>query len=556
MENYICKWMNTDPKHKSFNIDIETESPSMVLDSDGNIYTTYPFVYGNTICGDSNKGIAVMKMDPNGQVLWLTQSPFFNTEGGVSVEPKIAIDSQSNIYVVYQTNSALRGFMKTGSNDVIVFSLNPNGCDRWIRQGGRILTIDGKFVEDQTDTDHHIIDFNGSGFNSFPDITIGTDNTLFITLTTSSVKLNEHHPDKKSDIVVVSMNSDGKIIWIRQENKFNQGSLENRLSKITAYDDHCIVVFDAQFDPTFNTVMVFALNTYGHFKWIRQISSTKSIFSQDITSSYGALMPMTSNPNLLNSPAYIFITYHGLVHKRSESNTFTSDQHQASSKVFVTKIDVLGMIMWTSQINSSNYSSSIAVNRRGNCYVASLNITNAMHINLTKLRSDGSVEWSLKPFVSSLSQPFPVVSVDFNQDVVMTFSSNQDKTLSPKFLEQLNHTFDFFTGYSDADKDRLHQMLVTIGSNWNIPDQYLLYNLLNDFVIRSNNYLLQHPETALYDPLVVLVNKITGGFYYVPDTVQHITVCKFSNAMNIVFNPKDTIDVVVKNILLKTLIIR
>lgn len=123
---------NTSSNEGEFNI-----PSKIIIDTNGDIYFTYVTVgtiSGGTNLNLGETDIVVTKINGlNGFYIWSKQLPIFNTTSFDS-EPQITVDGQNNVYVSYTTDSVVSGGTNRGSNDIVIFKLDSNGNHLWNSQ--------------------------------------------------------------------------------------------------------------------------------------------------------------------------------------------------------------------------------------------------------------------------------------------------------------------------------------------------------------------------------------------------------------------------------------
>lgn len=106
---------------------------AMALNASGYIYlagTTSGVLPGQTDLSGSDA--YVIKLDPQGNWLWNIQFGTYNVDEGAV----IATDSSGNIFVGGRTTGAFPGYTNTGSYDLFIRKLDPDGATYWTRQFG------------------------------------------------------------------------------------------------------------------------------------------------------------------------------------------------------------------------------------------------------------------------------------------------------------------------------------------------------------------------------------------------------------------------------------
>ena len=197
---YVVEWI----KQTGFNTAFSEVLPCIAADSDS-VYVTYQtnaVVPGGTIAGGFSD-IVVMRINNAGTVLWLKQTTLMNT-AGFDANQTIAADSDG-LYVTYQTGGTVSGGVQSGSPgayDIVVMRMNKiDGSVSWIQQTAVMST---------------------AGDDSRPRIAAYSDD-LYVTYytdgTVSGGVLSGNY-----DIVVMRMSkANGSVVWIKQTALMNAG---------------------------------------------------------------------------------------------------------------------------------------------------------------------------------------------------------------------------------------------------------------------------------------------------------------------------------------------
>ena len=120
------QWVKQLP---SFNTNLNDFFPDITVDRSGNVYVSY-YTAGGDVGGEDNineggNDIVVFKLDTNGDQQWVEQLASFNTNKD-DLSPSITVDSSGNIYVSYFTVDGDVGGkdnQNEGGNDIVVFKL-------------------------------------------------------------------------------------------------------------------------------------------------------------------------------------------------------------------------------------------------------------------------------------------------------------------------------------------------------------------------------------------------------------------------------------------------
>lgn len=158
-------------------------------------------ISGGMRIGEGND-IAVVKINTNGEVLWVIQNQLINSTLGGS-NPSIAIDKLNNICIVYSCYGVISGgTLPSGSNYLAILKLNENGQTLWIRQ-------DLSFISD-------IID------NELPQIATDKFNNIYITYYSDRIVSGAGNTLVGStDVIICKFDSNGNTLWTKQDTIIN-----------------------------------------------------------------------------------------------------------------------------------------------------------------------------------------------------------------------------------------------------------------------------------------------------------------------------------------------
>ncbi|QKF94492.1 hypothetical protein QKU48_gp1034 [Fadolivirus algeromassiliense] len=316
----------------TFNTNSDDSKPAITIGSSGNIYIA--FQTSGTVSGGTASGgtdIAVMKMDTNGNLLWIKQDPSFNTTAN-DANPAISVDSNENVYVSYNTTGTVSGGTNSGSNDVVVFKLNSTGTFQWVQQQAA---------------------FNTSGSDTLSSISTDASGNVYVTYMTTGT-VSGGTLSGVTDIVVFKLNTNGNFVWAQQQVAFNTTSTEESPVIVADASGNSYIAYttDGTVSGGVNAggsdIVLFKLDTNGNLLWVRQQSSYNSITTEAIPA---IALDHTSN---------IYITYLFGPH--------------AAFKIAVAKFNTDGTFKWiknTSDINTvvNNTFPSIGLDSNCNIYV-------------------------------------------------------------------------------------------------------------------------------------------------------------------------------------------
>ncbi|CBW26032.1 putative exported protein [Halobacteriovorax marinus SJ] len=179
---------------------------STITDSDRNIYCA-----GNTNgaidsseAADATGDAFIMKMDKDGNLLWVTQlgsnKAAVLDSSSSDVCYSITLDDDGNVYCAGETSSGLSE-TNGGGSDAFVAKLDTNGNIIWISQLGG-------------DTDDGVIVQNASGNEQCYGVKVDSDGNVYCAGNTSGA-LGEANAGI-TDIFFTKLNSSGAVQWVKQ----------------------------------------------------------------------------------------------------------------------------------------------------------------------------------------------------------------------------------------------------------------------------------------------------------------------------------------------------
>ena len=296
-------------------------NPAIAVDVSGNSYITH-FSSG-TVSGGTNKGsndIVVTKLDTNGNLVWIQQQLNMNTTGA-DLYPTIILDSNGNIYVTYHTAGTVSGGTFLGSNDIVVFKMNNNGNLLWIKQhfsmnstgteanaaigvdgAGNVYltyytagTVSGGTNKGSNDIAVTKLDTNGnlvwikqqlamntSGSDVTPFIAVDSAGNSYVTYYSSGA-VSSGTFSGNNDIVVFKMDTNGNLVWIKEPTSVNTSAsefnpmiaLDNSNNVYVSYST--IGTVSGGTNTGNNDIVFFKMDTNGDLQWVKQQSPINSI---------------------------------------------------------------------------------------------------------------------------------------------------------------------------------------------------------------------------------------------------------------------------------------
>ena len=352
---------------------------------------------------DSMNGRSVITMAPGSQmslpsITALSSSAF---AGFYVVRPTTDVKAQNTYINVFgQTTQTAPQLYLGGDSSTTSFTMNtavsipPYTYPAWIKQ---------------------MAAFNTTGNEGSPSIAVDSIGNSYITYFTSGA-VSGGTQLGGNDIVVLEMDPNGNILWIRQQPVMNttqediypQISLDASGNCYVAYRTTGTVSGGTFFGGigTFD-IVVFKLNTSGQLQWIRQ-QTVMNTTASDL------------NPKIVSdSLGNIYITY-------NSNGTVSGGTFIGSYDIVVLKMSTNGQVLWIreqSVMNTTGNDSTpvIGIDMSGNCYVSYSSSATASggtflgnsDIVVFKLDSNGDVQW-VKQHASMNS-----VSDDYNPSIVV-----------------------------------------------------------------------------------------------------------------------------------------
>jgi hypothetical protein len=380
------------------------QNPSIVTDTQGNSYIGYicsGTISGGTLLGSSD--IVVTKLDRYGNILWTIQSPNMNTtgqEGGL----QLAVDVNSNVYMAYSVNGTVSGGVNSGGSDIVVSKIDSYGNIQWVKQNRSINTT-------QTDQNPFIaVDISGNVYVAY--------NTW--QAASGGIYLGN------SDLAVAKFNTNGDLLWVKQEAVWNTSTSGGESPGGCAVDAAGNVYVSYLVPSTIagqvgrggNEVVVLKLNTNGEFQWVKQdpvLNTTSSEFSTNLT---------------VDNSGNVCLTY-------VAQNTISGGTVRGSYDVVVAKLDPTSALLWVKQYGLMNSAGNedrprIICDTANNIYVAyhignsvsgGLFLGGLYDIGVSKLDTDGNLLW-VKTNVATnttATDDWPTIGVDIYGGVYVSY---------------------------------------------------------------------------------------------------------------------------------------
>ena len=320
---------------------------SMYLDSFGNTYIAYICIY--TL--EHRTDIVVYKVDSNGCIIWTFQRPSMNFEYN-DPDPSITVNQQGDIYVVYEIDGTIDGGDKYGKTDIVVLKLDPNGQLVWIRQRAILNTLNYN-VHPSIAVDHcgdlcvsynhfmhklgnisvlkldlecmpiwisHDVSHDDTIIPDYHSMAIDSNNHIYLAYHVHSIDVPID--DSCDDSVIHKLDTNGQTLWVK---KYPIMSTSARMSEIKIdHANNCYVIYTLVTDDVCQ-IIITKLDTHGNVAWVIQRPTL-----------YQSLFPHLS-VDLQND---IYVTYEMM---RNINMTDITQPHIIS----LFKIDASGHLLWT-----------------------------------------------------------------------------------------------------------------------------------------------------------------------------------------------------------------
>lgn len=275
----------------------------------------------------------------------------------------LALDNSDNLFIAGVTRGAFSESANAGYDDIFLTKLNSDKSIAWTRQWGTSCTDSGNSVA-----------INSSG-------------NLFVTGSTCAV-FEENTSAGYYDNILTKLNNAGVIMWTKQ-----WGTAEYEEGESLAIDssDNIYVtgytsgVFDGNTSAGESDIFLTKLDGKGSVVWTKQWGTDRDDYCYSV---------------VIDSADNIFVL--GRI-----EDTLLQDTHPDDFDIFLTKLNIDGLIEWTKQWGSEDkddFPLSIAVDRSGSVFVTGYTFGDLAgkvspedkgDIFLVKLLgSDGSIEWT------------------------------------------------------------------------------------------------------------------------------------------------------------------
>jgi len=376
-------WSNND---LSLNTQFVESTPSIVVDEDGNSYITYVTEHkipGFTSTDSSLNDIVIAKIDKEGSLLWVKQDLSLNTLMN-EISPKI-IYNNGSLYLTYVTESDVNYSGPDSSlNDIVLVKMTTGGTIDWVKQDASWNTLSND-VNPALASDE-----NGNVYFAFSG-------------------------DLSKNIVVVKTDSNGDVLWTKQDPIWNTAGEDNSPSIDVDKLGNIFVSFNTDSNiPGYSLgngieIVIFKLDTNGETLWARQdigINGANNQKSSDIN---------------VSIDGNVYLAY---------SN---------DSKIYISKINSLGTLVWNytdakwNEVNNDN--PKIVTDKEGYIYLSHYYNTPTgptNNITFTKINTNGEFVWSKVsdinvPSISgNLDNTSHSITIDKNGNLYVGIQSSDD----------------------------------------------------------------------------------------------------------------------------------
>ncbi len=439
------------------------DSLDFFVTENGFVYVSlsiYGQIKGGTYDSDNTDGaIAVLKINPNGNLVWSKQDPkFFDLFDG-SYEPSISLDQYDNIYLSYVSYGQIQGGTNYGDQDLILFKMNSSGTLQWIKQQPSFNTIVNEYrpvvvttkdgisyimyitngtiqggtkignqdiVLSKFDSNGNLIwskqdpDWNATSYKYGNNFSIdASENLYFVYMAYGLIEGGTQSGEY--DIIVGKIDKNGNKIWIRQEPNWNTTTNENAPSIVVSKDGFIYVSYHTNNKVAEQTyigdsdIVVLKLDLDGNEIWIKQNNTFNTSGAE-----YDPYINIDNSNN-------IFVTYtsYGDVSGNQNLQSYSGDIVVSKFVKQDPPIDLGEVALrWSKEIEEfQNYNlfPKVVVDSKGFIYVAYWCVPNIedFDIIITKLSPYGVKQWSKIPQVEWNTPDF-----DFFHDIKMDSSDN------------------------------------------------------------------------------------------------------------------------------------
>lgn len=184
-------WVQQSP---TFNTEMSDDYVTMCLDQFGNIYLCY--ASEGSASGQSNSGetdLVICKLDPSGLLWKIKQVPIFNTTVA-DTHPSMCYRF-GHLYIAYQTTGTVSGQTSCGEFDLVVMKLSA-------------VTLNVVWI-------HQNASFNTTMDETNPSIAVDSNGSVFTAYETSG-NLDSSTPNLETSVVICKLFNSGVFDWVKR----------------------------------------------------------------------------------------------------------------------------------------------------------------------------------------------------------------------------------------------------------------------------------------------------------------------------------------------------
>ena len=394
--NGTLQWIK---QHASVNTTANDNNPSIAIDTNGNSYVAYQTV--GSVSGGSHRGfgdLSVFKLDTNGQIQWLNQYSAINTSNTAEQSPSVVADSAGNIFLVYTTGSSISGGATRGLIDIVLAKINTNGQIQWTRQLSAMNTT-------ASDID--------------PKIALDPAGDVFVCYHTTGT-ISGGTNAGSNDIVFMKFSSaDGQVQWSHQQPIFNTNQADTVPSITIDSDSNITIAYQTSGTVSGGSAVLggtdIVLFQYSIIIPVVptniQANTSPRVFGARISwnnvgytynvyrSAESSGITKTFVGSVTNSSFYDDASIPSLgtyyYFINSVNGSFTS---AFSSGIPFTISEALGWLLESSILNttSQEIAPEIAIDPSGNICLTYCRGVNPYDIVIAKINSSGAIEWAVQ----------------------------------------------------------------------------------------------------------------------------------------------------------------
>jgi hypothetical protein len=395
---------------------------------------------------------------------WIKQIPAMNStlnDTGSQFSNFIASDGSGNIYLTYTTTGTVSGGTRQGSGEfIVVAKMNSLGNLVWIKQTFQFNTPT-------------------AGQSRYPTIAVHSSGNIYVTSETSGT-VSGGTLTGSADIAVFKMDTNGNLIWIRQQQVMNTTTNDMYPCMTIDTSENIYVTYVTDGSVSGGTsggagvygIVVFKMNTNGSMVWIKQhtqmdvnlgvngklsVDSSGNVyivFSRKTGSDVISIRKLDTNGNILwsvnesiNNTSYTDITISeagNIYIIGTVSSTISGGTFVGNADIALFKYNTSGVKVWQKQYSNLNstaleISRTIKVDSFENIYIAYntrgtvsggtriLN-NNTDNLVVASLDKDGNIKWILQQLAMNLVMSYyealnPTLTIDSSGNVYVSYNS-------------------------------------------------------------------------------------------------------------------------------------